>query len=595
MHNVIYGPQIEPEKRIATHLKTLTGLKHLSQREPLAPRPGEPITLTVTTSGPLSFDEIVCSYTTDLPHTSRLPPSEAPQFSTLALRPIRVEWDQPSWDYVRVWQGDLPGQPEGAILRYQITGRVAGTNCWISADTQAPSEKEASHFAVYIGEPAAPEWSQKAILYHIYLDRFFTGEGRLWNPAQSVTDFYGGTLRGVLEKLDYLQALGVNTLWLSPLFASPTAHGYDATDLCTVEPRLGTNQDLIDLITAAHARGIRILLDFVPNHWSNQHPTFLEAQNDPASPYRDWYLWRNYPEEYESFFDVKTMPKINLRYGSPARAHLLDVARFWLEQGVDGYRLDHADGPALDFWADFRRVCQQTNPDSWLFGEVVKPPSVQRTFYGNLHGQLDFALARALRETFALKTWNLAAFDAFLTAHEAYFPAGFSRPAFLDNHDMNRFFTIAGNDPNRLKLAALVLFTLSAPPILYYGTETGLSQDRFISEGEGFDEARLPMNWDDPDQNLLEYFRTLIHLRRSLPVSTGHRTLIVEPDAGVYAYSTAPEIVVVLNTSTEPRTIILPVTLPESAQDRLNGYPLTRHADHVEIHLPPESGALVMG
>ncbi|HNB51247.1 MAG TPA: alpha-amylase family glycosyl hydrolase [Anaerolineales bacterium] len=595
MHNVIYGPQIEPEKRIATHLKTLSGLKHLSRREPLAPRPGEPITLTVTTSGPLSFDEIVCSYTTDLPQTSRLPPAEALQFSTLPLHPIKVEWDQPSWDYVRVWQVQLPGQPEGAILRYQITGRVTGTDCWISADNQASSEKDATHFAVYIGEPAAPAWSQQAMLYHIYLDRFFPGQGRLWNPAESVTDFYGGSLRGVLEKLDYLQALGINTLWLSPLFSSPTAHGYDATDLCMVEPRLGTNQDLSDLITAAHARGIRILLDFVPNHWSNQHPTFLDAQNDPDSPYRDWYLWRNYPEEYEAFFDVKTMPKINLQYGSPARAHLLDVARFWLEQGVDGYRLDHADGPALDFWADFRRVCQQTNPECWLFGEVVKPPSVQCTFYGNLHGQLDFALARALRETFALKNWNLTTFDAFLTAHEAYFPAGFSRPAFLDNHDMNRFLTIAGNDSNRLKLAALVLFTLSAPPILYYGTETGLSQDRFISEGEGFDEARLPMNWDDPDQNLLEYFRTLIHLRHSLQFSAAHRTLIVEPDAGLYAYTSAPETIVAFNTSSEPRILVLPFSLPATVKDHLNGNPVIHHADHLEIHLAPESGAWLMG
>lgn len=593
MHNVIYGPQLDPENRIKIHLNKLAGLKHLSRREPLAPRPGEPITITVTTSGPLPFDEIVCQYTTG----SR--GEESSHLSSSILQPSAVHWDQPAWDYVRTWQGQIPGQPEGTVLRYRIGGRLSGTDCWIYADTQSQRPEEATDFAVFVHDPAAPAWTRRAILYHIYLDRFYPGDGRSWNPAQSVTDFYGGTLRGVIDKLDYLQHLGVNVLWLSPLFASPTHHGYDATDLCRVEPRFGTHEDFKELIEKAHARGIRILLDFVPNHWSNQHPTFIEAQTNPNSPYRDWYLWRSYPDEYESFFDVKTMPKINLRYGSPARAHLLDVARYWLEQGIDGYRLDHADGPAHDFWADFRLVCQQTHPDCWLFGEVVKPPAIQRAFYGNLHGQLDFALARALRETFALQNWSLAQLDAFLAAHESYFPPEFSLPAFLDNHDMNRFLPIAGNDLNRLKLAALVLFTLSGPPILYYGTETGLSQERFISEGQGFEEARLPMIWENQNLDLIQYFRKLIHLRpillqkNTLP-RAGHRTLSLDPDAGLYAYTPAPGVIIALNISPEPRQLTLPISFPETAQDHLNGNLVTSQENHLKLHLPPESGAFVM-
>ena len=292
------------------------------------------------------------------------------------------------------------------------------------------------------------------------------------------------------------------------------------------------------------------------------------------------------------------MPKLNLRHGSSARTYLLDTARFWLEQGVDGYRLDHADGPAHDFWADFRRTCQQTNPDCWLFGEVVKPPPVQRAFYGNLHGQLDFALALALRETFALGNWNLAQLDAFLAAHDSYFPPGFSRPSFLDNHDMNRFLFLAGNDTNRLKLAALLLFTLPGPPILYYGTETGLSQHTSIRDGLGFDEARLPMKWDtEQDSNLIEYFRTLIRLRETHPtLAEGvRRTLILDPDEGLYAYTPDPDrILIAFNTSPEPRTLTVPITLPETAQDRLNGNLVEHHSDHLKIHLPPETGALIL-
>lgn len=588
MHNVIYGPQIHPEERVKTHLQTLIGLKHHAHRTPLAPKPGEPITLTVTTSGPVPFDEIVCSYTVDLPA-----PTEAADPVIVPLQATDIAWDQPAWEYVRAWEGQIPGQPEGSIVRYRLAGRITGSARWVYADNQAETAEDATRFALFITDAQAPAWTRDAILYHIYLDRFNPGEAREWYTVRNVTDFYGGTLRGVIEKLDYIESLGVNTLWLSPLFASPTAHGYDATDLFNVEPRLGTKADLQELIEAAHARGLRILLDFVPNHWSNQHPTFLDAQSDPASPYRDWYIWRDWPEEYASFFDVKTMPKINLYEGSPARAHLLDAAKYWLEQGVDGYRLDHADGPAFDFWADFRRTCQQTNPNCWLFGEVVKPPPAQRAYFGNLHGQLDFALARALRETFALQTWDLAHFDAFLTAHEHYFPPEFSRPSFLDNHDMNRFLALAGNDPNRLKLAALVLYTLSAPPILYYGTETGLSQEKFIGEGLGFDEARLPMNWERQHLDLVAYFQKLIHLRRSLPTLAAHRTLLLDTAAGVYAYTPAPNAVIALNISLEPRVIHIPMILA-TPRDRLNNHPVTVHPDHLEIHLPPQSGAFVM-
>ncbi|HLF89130.1 MAG TPA: alpha-amylase family glycosyl hydrolase, partial [Anaerolineales bacterium] len=322
MHNIIFGQQINPDNRIATHLKDISGIKHLSRREPLAPKPGEHILITVTTSGPTPFDEVRCDYSLN----------NGP-VSSFILPPSSVHWNQLSWDYVRTWEGYIPPQPEGIIVRYQILGRITGTNRWVYADTQAEDQNTSTNFAVYIGDPSAPAWTHYAILYHIFLDRFYPGDGRNWNPTTSVSDFFGGTLCGVIDKLDYLQDLGFNTLWLSPVFASPTHHGYDTTDLFTVEPRLGTNDDLKELIEQAHGRGIRILLDFVPNHWSNQHPTFLDAQTNPGSPYRGWYLWRNWPDEYETFFDVKTMPRLNLRYGSPARAHLFEAARYWLEQG----------------------------------------------------------------------------------------------------------------------------------------------------------------------------------------------------------------------------------------------------------------------
>ena len=137
---------------------------------------------------------------------------------------------------------------------------------------------------------------------------------------------------------------------------------------------------------------------------------------------------------------------------------------YWLENGFDGYRLDFAYGPPLDFWVDFRRVCKQTRPDCWLFGEVIHSAQAQRAFAPVFDGMIDFLLAEAVRQTFGYGRWGLAAFESFLTAHEAYFSGLFDRLTILDNHDMNRFLFLAGNDRRRLKLGALLIYTLAGRP-----------------------------------------------------------------------------------------------------------------------------------
>jgi glycosidase len=155
-----------------------------------------------------------------------------------------------------------------------------------------------------------------------------------------------------------------------------------------------------------------------------------------------------------------------------------------------------------DFWADFRQVTRRVRPDCWTFGEVVEPPAAQIKFAGGLDGCLDFNLMEAFRSSFAYGEWNAERFMSFLSRHEAFFPEDFSRPSFLDNHDMNRFLWAANGDFRRLILAALCQFTLSAPPVIYYGTEVGLSQERDVRQG-GYglpEESRLPMLWgSSPD------------------------------------------------------------------------------------------------
>ena len=586
----MFGTQRDFDKRIAEYRNNLAGIKHLHRlKKPLAaasrPQPNQPITLHVTTSGGIAYDSVRCWMNVNGEET------------TFEFVSGESEWSTLEWRYVRHWHGQIPPQANGTIVRYKIGGRVVGSDRWIFADNQARVLSEATEFAISVDDYDVPNWTRDAVIYHILLDRFYPGDSVPWKKPTTLSGFFGGTLRGAIQKLDYIQSLGCNAIWLSPLFASPSHHGYDATDYYTVESRLGTNADLIELIEKAHQREIRVILDFVANHWSNQHPTFQAAQRDENSEYRAWYTWQRWPDEYTSFFGVKGMPQLNLKH-KPASDHLLACAQYWLENGVDGYRLDYAPGPPHTFWADFRQTCKTVNPDVFLFGEVVRHSEGITAYILHFDGCLDFLLADALRRTFVLETSTLPEFEAFLTAHEAYFPKDFSLPAFLDNHDMTRILYLAGEDKAKVRLAALVLFTLTAPPIIYNGTEAGVSQRNPLGR---FEEARLPMLWgNEQDKDLLTYFRRLGALRKQFPALTSGRREVVHLNVqkGTYAYLRTSEtnsVLIALNTSRRSQTIDVPISSFQTpAEDQLNGNQVTVSADSVRVSLPAQSGAFIV-
>lgn len=585
----MFGPQRNFENRIVEHRSNLAGIKHLhrlrAQSGSLArPKPNQPITLHVTTSGGIAYDSVRCWINAD---------GEETMFELVSGESV---WNTLEWRYAHHWYGQIPPQSSGTVVRYRIGGRVAGSERWIFADNQARVLSEATEFAIFVDDYGIPMWARDAVIYHIFLDRFYPGDGVPWKKPTNLSGFFGGTLRGAIQKLDYIQSLGCNAIWLSPLFASPSHHGYDATDYYTVEPRFGTNSDLKELIEKAHQRGIRVILDFVANHWSNQHPTFQAAQSEKDSEYRTWYTWQRWPDEYTSFFGVKGMPQLNLKH-KPAIDYLLKCAQHWLHNGIDGYRLDYAPGPPRTFWAKFRQACKTVNPDVFLFGEVVSHSEGIASYIPHFDGCLDFLLADALRRTFVLETSTLLELEAFLTAHEAYFPKEFLLPAFLDNHDMTRILYLAGEDKAKVQLAALVLFTLSQPPIIYNGTEVGVSQRNPLGR---FEEARLPMLWrNEQDKDLLTYFQRLGALRKQFPVLTlGKREVVhLNLQNGTYAYlrtSETKSVLITLNTSPRTQTIEVPnLSFQTSAEDLLNGNGVVVSEDSVKVSLPAQSGALI--
>lgn len=589
MEDFIFGTLASDALRLE-HVRGLrSGITHHFNRQPYAPKPGQPVQIELSLGPAQIFDRAWVYWSIDGQEPSGSF-GKVIHGQALALEKIDPTWDTLEWGYLQRYRGLLPAYPEGTVVRYYLT---AG-----SINGQEVRSDGGKMFAYYVTNLGLPNWAREAVIYQIMPDRFYPGAGKAWRSPKSLSGFFGGTLKGITEKLGYIAELGANVIWLTPIFPSPTHHGYDATDLFSIEPRLGTKEDLKTMLDEAHGLGMRVLLDFVPNHWSSLHPLFQEAITDRQSPRVDWYLFKHWPDDYESFFGVKELPQINLR-DPDARQHFLDAAAFWLEFGVDGYRLDYAVGPTPDFWADFRRTCVKVNPEAWTFGEVVEPSDSQRNFYGLLNGALDFMLLEALRQIFAFRRWEAHQFLTFLDRHEAYFPADFSRPSFLDNHDMNRFLWAVQNDLTGLKLAALCQFTLVGPPVIYYGTEVGLSQERDVRQaGRGLpEESRLPMLWgEDQNQELLAYYRQLIEIRRqeSGLIHGDRQTLPTGKQVIAYTRGNGEStIAVVINLADVAQSISLPGKWHTILLSSQPGATLAPGELDSELELPAQCGVIL--
>jgi alpha-glucosidase len=404
--------------------------------------------------------------------------------------------------------------------------------------------------AVYREQPQAHEWWQTGIIYQIYPRSFMDGN------ADGV-----GDLRGVISRLDYLQWLGVDCIWLSPIYPSPMADfGYDVSDYCNIHPLFGNLADFDELLGEAHRRGMKLILDFVPNHTSDEHPWFTQSRSSRDNAKRDWYIWHDPapgggpPNNWLSnfggpawTFDQTTgqyyfhaflakQPDVNWR-NPQLRAAMHDVLRFWMRRGVDGFRVDviyhivkddqfrdnprnpdykagtnptheflatyTADRPEVhDIIAGMRRVLDEF-PQRMMVGEVYLPIERLVTYYGDsgngVHMPFNFQLVTL--------PWKAKTIANAIDGYEAALP-GYGWPNWvLGNHDNPRLASRAGRDQARV--AAMLLLTLRGTPTLYYGDEIGMTdvpilphqvQDPFEKQvpgmGLGRDPERTPMQWD---------------------------------------------------------------------------------------------------
>lgn len=372
-------------------------------------------------------------------------------------------------------------------------------------------------------------WVRQAIVYQIFVERFFVGDTQdkkeyvnlKWGDIPNPKSFAGGDLDGIRQKLDYLQELGVNTLYLTPIFESCSNHKYDICNYFRVDPMFGGDEAFRRLSSEAHARGMRIILDAVFNHCSEQNPIFRDVvEKGRESKYYDWFFIRGDkpdPEKgnYEHFAGCTYMPKINTNTPA-AQEYLISVGKYWIEEyGIDGWRLDVADEVSDVFWRRFRAEIKRTKADVILIAENWHDA------YAWLRGDeydgiMNYSLTKACLDYLVYDVFDAQAMADRLSHILMRNTDQVNRMMLnlLDSHDTERFLTLAkksGKDVRSLLCALAILFFSVGMPCIYYGTEIGM-------EG-GYDpDCRRTFDWDRQNWNMQIYetVKKLIRLRKDI-------------------------------------------------------------------------------
>jgi cyclomaltodextrinase / maltogenic alpha-amylase / neopullulanase len=480
-----------------------------------------------------------------------------------------------------------------------------------------------------------PDWVKHAVFYQIFPDRFAKSKQprkRLlqnfmweeWHEIPTLQGYKGGDLWGVMEQLDYLQDLGINAIYFTPIFQSASNHRYHTHDYYQVDPMLGGNLAFKDLLDAAHDRNIKIVLDGVFNHASRGFFFFHDIlENGPHSPWLDWFKiegWPlsaydgNFPANYAGWDGNRALPVFN--HDNPeVREYIMEIAEYWIKFGVDGWRLDVPfEIKSSGFWQEFRERVKAVNPEAYIVGEVWE--DAREWLDGT---QFD----GVMNYLFAAPTIAFAAGDrvdlAQLEGRSYYpYPALFAKEYgaqiqqvldlypwqiqltqlnLLASHDTARLLTIARGDKASVELATLLLLTFPGAPSIYYGDEVGLPGALDPDSRRGFP---LESQWE---LDVLDYHKQLIALRHKYAALRTGSYHILFAEGAVYVFARIlghEEIVVAVNVSTEPAQISFEPANLKSTHDKLlygkgefvwKGDGETRH---LELMLPARSG-LILG
>ncbi|MDX2078122.1 MAG: maltodextrin glucosidase [bacterium] len=488
-----------------------------------------------------------------------------------------------------IWVGNFPVTMPRNPYRFLIVSPTDGFYYYNALGASHVNAPEWFDFKL-LADFAAPSWLPTSVFYQIFPDRFHNGDPSLtpkpgeWSKREfQVTiqawgespkpysetgnlNFFGGDLVGIQQKLDYLESLGVTAIYLTPIFTSNSNHRYNIHDFYEIDPHLGGEQGLINLTTAMHQRGMKIILDVTPNHTGDRHVWFLAAQADKNAETYEFFTFETHPHDYHSWLNVKSLPKLNYKseklrewmYGDED-----SVLRHWLKEpyNIDGWRLDVLNMTARQGGVQFshkvgrgmRRAVKETNPEAYLFGEHF--------FDGTPHLQGEELDATMNYQGFNIPLWHWLsgyylgqdaeanrpryynpthAFVEQLAQFRASVPWVIARQQFhqLGSHDTTRILNILEHDKDLMKLGVALLLTYPGVPCIYYGDEIGL-------DGKRDPDNRKTMPWDENqwDKDLLAYHQKWIAFRKtaSALIEGGHQDLSTEGDVWAFMRQSATQ------------------------------------------------------
>ncbi len=446
-----------------------------------------------------------------------------------------------------------------------------------------------------------PAWAKDAVFYQIFPDRFARSErvpkpGNLlsWDTAPSLEGYHGGDLLGIAEHLDYLVDLGINAIYLNPIFRSACNHRYHTHDYENVDPLLGGNDAFRELVEAAHSKDIRIILDGVFNHASRGFFQFNDIlENGPHSPWLDWFSVEGWPlapydgrrpANYVSWIGNRALPKFNTD-NPHVREFLMGIAEFWIrEYDIDGWRLDvPAEITTPGFWEEFRSRVRAIKSDAYLVGEVWRE-SAEWLGGNRFDATMNYVFSAA---TIAFSAGDRVSgtlvgdrdYDAFPGIDAGEFGERISQLLalydwettqvqfnLLDSHDTPRLLSIARGDKATLRLATLFQMTYPGTPCVYYGDEIALRGTKRYNRPHRDPDARWPFPWHDDSiwgQEMLQYFRQVIALRHAHPALRHGEFDQVYAETQQYAFvrqGSSETLLVILNASDETTEVTIPIS-----------------------------------
>lgn len=384
------------------------------------------------------------------------------------------------------------------------------------------------------------EWMRSAVFYQIFVDRFYQGDCEKdtkyitmqWGDIPTPKSFAGGDIKGIIKKLDYIKDLGVNAIYLTPIFESVSNHKYDISDYKKVDSQFGTMEDAKELVAKAHEKGIRIIFDAVFNHCSMKMTEFQDVlSNGKKSAYYNWFLIDGeYPDpekmNYECFASCNYMPKLNTA-DQGVQDFLIEIALYWIrETDIDGWRLDVSDEVSHEFWRRFRREVKAEKKDCVIIGENWHDayPYLMGDQYDSI---MNYSFTKACLDYFARETFSAKEMAEKLSGNlmRNTEPVNFMMLNLIDSHDTHRFFTEVSKDKDKLLCALALEIIVPGAPCIYYGTE-------ICMEG-GYDpDSRRCFNWkqENWDREVMRTIKELTALRADSVLQYGKVNLREEDE-----------------------------------------------------------------